>query len=95
MNTVVTEHASKPEHWKRGLFMILFAILYSVAEIVLITIAFIQFGYTLFTGEVNGKLKKLGNEVSYYVYQIFRFLTFNTEEKPFPLSDWPENPPEL
>lgn len=95
MSSTVSEHLSKPEPWKRGLFMIFYTLLYSVAEIVLIAIAFVQFAYTIFSGDINPKLKKLGHEISYYVYQIFQYLTFNSEQKPFPVADWPENPPEL
>jgi hypothetical protein len=36
----------------------------------------------------------LGQALATYTYQIIRYLTFNTEERPFPFdSDWPAGPP--
>lgn len=76
--------------WLRGLFMLLFAVFYGVAEFVLLVVAVFQFGCTLFTGKPNGNATGFGNSIGQYIYQITQFVTFNTEQKPFPLSTWPE-----
>jgi hypothetical protein len=39
---------------------------------------------------LNENLKKLGETISTWSYQAFLFLTYNTDEKPFPFSDWPD-----
>ena len=49
-----------------------------------------QFVYSLLTGSRNEKLVNLGYSLSTYVYQIMSYLTFNTEEHPYPFSDWPK-----
>ncbi len=77
--------------WVRLFFMALFAILYWGAEVVLIIVVLFQFLSVLLTGEKNDRVLAFGAQLSSYAYQIFRFLTFNSEEKPFPLGDWPSD----
>jgi len=79
--------------WKRLLFMILFSILYSAAEIVLAVVVLYQFLSLLITGNKNEKVLSFGAQISTYAYQVFSYLTFNTEDKPFPMSDWPSDKP--
>jgi len=54
----------------------------------------LQSFWVLFTGETNKLLEKFGQSLAAYTYQIIRYLTFNTEERPFPFDlDWPSGPP--
>lgn len=73
--------------------MLLFVIVYPIAEIVIWGIALFQFGSQLLTGETNPRLIELGQRLSTYIYQILRFVSFNSEEPPYPFSDWPSGPP--
>jgi hypothetical protein len=75
--------------WKRALFMVLFAIIYSIVEIVIVLVAVFQFFCVLITGESNRQMLDFGQDLSTYVYQILRFETFNSERLPFPFADWP------
>ncbi|MDQ6955855.1 MAG: DUF4389 domain-containing protein [Mariprofundaceae bacterium] len=77
--------------WKRLLFMIFFSILYSAAEVVLAVVVLYQFLSLLITGNKNEKVLSFGAQISTYAYQVFSYLTFNTEDKPFPMSDWPSD----
>lgn len=79
--------------WLRGLFMLLFAVIRSVAEVVLGAVALLQFLFALASGAPNPRLTEFGGQLSAYLYQIFMFLTFNSERRPFPFSPWPESPP--
>jgi hypothetical protein len=83
------EHVKDSSVWTRLLFMALFATLYWVAEVVLAVVVLFQFLSVLLTGNKNEKVLTLGAQLSTYAYQIFSFLTYNSEEKPFPMSDWP------
>lgn len=75
--------------WKRIAFMVLFAFAYSVAEFVLIAVAIAQVLFKLVTGSVNDNLLMLGKQTARYIFDVMKYLTFNTEEKPFPFSEWP------
>lgn len=76
--------------WIRGLYMILFAFLQGVAKFVLYVVAVIQFLSVLLTGGSNARLLSFGQGLSLYSYQIFLFLTFNSEMLPYPFSPWPD-----
>jgi len=79
------------ELWRRLLFMVLFAVLFGLAKLVLTVVVIVQFIVILTSGSANGQLLKLGSGLSIYTYQIIRYLTFNSDSQPFPLSDWPED----
>ncbi|GEM_PF-1901526 len=79
--------------WMRGLFMLLFAALFHVTAAVTGAVAVVQFLWKLITGDTNPRLLRFGEDLARYFYQIMQFLTFNTEEKPFPFADWPSAPP--
>ena len=77
--------------WLRLFFMLATALLYSVSRLVVGAIIVLQFFFVLFTGKTNKKLLSSGQALSTYTYQIICYLTFNTEERPFPFdSDWPK-----
>ncbi len=76
--------------WLRLFFMLVMVLLYSVSRLVVSAVVVLQFFWVLFTGETNKPLENLGQALATYTYQIIRYLTFNTEERPFPFdADWP------
>ena len=79
--------------WIRGLYMLLFALIYSIAEIVFTAVAIFQFLAVLLTGRPNELLLNFGQSLSTYIYQTIRFFTFNSDEKPYPFSPWPAGVP--
>ena len=88
MNEEIRVNITRPNIWMRGMYMLIFALVYSIAEIVIAGVVVLQFGFALFTGQINDSLKHFGQQLSTYVYQIFRFQTFNSEYKPFPFDEW-------
>lgn len=81
--------------WKRGLYMLLFAFFYQVAEVVLFMTVLFQFVLKLLTGDTNQKLRQLGQNLGSYIFQVVQFLTFNSEQHPYPFGDWPTDETEL
>ncbi|MDJ0748920.1 MAG: DUF4389 domain-containing protein [Woeseiaceae bacterium] len=76
--------------WKRLLFMAISYVLISLASLVGTFIIVFGFLWLLFTGEINRELKQVGKSLAAYIYENVMFLTFNTEEMPFPLGKpWP------
>jgi hypothetical protein len=76
--------------WMRLLFMLVIVVFYAVSRLVVATVVIVQFFHVLFTGQTNSRLKEFGQSLSTYTYQMLRYLTFNTEQRPFPFdTDWP------
>lgn len=75
--------------WIRGFFMILLGMLYSVAGTLLLVVAVLQFLCALLGDGPNSRLTAFGRSLGLYIRQIAEFQTFNSDEKPFPFSDWP------
>ncbi len=76
--------------WTRLLFMLICYILVSIASLVGTFVVVLGFFWVLFTGEVNRQLRQVGQSLAGYIYEIVRYLTFNTDDRPFPLGgEWP------
>ena len=83
-------HLLNPETWIRLLYMIVFGLLSILARMVVWVVAVLQFLLVLITGTDNKNLRDLGQGAAKWTYQAFLFLTFNSNDKPYPFSDWPE-----
>lgn len=79
--------------WKRGLYMLIYALCYMVAEVVVFAVVIFQFVIRLFTGGTNDRLHKLGQGLSTYIYQILQYLNFNSDYQPYPFGAWPKREP--
>lgn len=80
--------------WIRLIFMIVFCALYAISRIVVLAVVIFQFLWVLFTAETNQKLQGLAQSLATYTYQIIVYLTFISNEKPFPFElDWPDSTP--
>lgn len=75
--------------WVRGLFMLLMAMALHVSGTVLFFISLIQFVLMLLNDNHNARLASFGRSLARYFQQIVNFLSFATEDVPFPFNDWP------
>ncbi len=78
--------------WTRVLYIALYVIAFNVAEAVIAAITIIQFFTVLLTGRVNTKLAELGSSVGDYLAEVTAFLTYKSDHKPFPVSEWGQGP---
>ncbi len=93
MSDNVKENIKSHATWLRALFMLLFAFIFHLAEVVLAVVVVFQLLVVIFTGQPNARLLRFGQDLGTFIYQIVRFLTYNSEDQPFPFGDWPEAPP--
>lgn len=75
--------------WMRGLYMLLLALAFGVAQTLLCVTAVVQFLWLLFTGETNQQVARFGGSLSRWFADTARFLSGLTETKPFPWAPWP------
>lgn len=86
----IEENLKSKATWTRFLFMVICSILVWLASIVGGVIVVLGFLMVLFTGEVNRELRGVGQSLATYIYENIRYLTFNTEDRPFPFGgEWP------
>ena len=93
MSDDIKNNLKKQSTWMRGLYIILFVILLRLADIILIAVVFFQFIHKLITGDTNERLLKLGQHIATYIYQIALFLSFNSDQHPYPFGAWPKGEP--
>ncbi len=86
----VLSNLKNPETWVRLIYMLIFSLLLALVKTVVWVIAALQFFVVLFTGRDNPHLRDLGQGVAKWSLQATLFLSYNSEEKPFPFADWPE-----
>ena len=89
MNAETKTNLQSKSTWVRVLYMLLFVLAYSAAEFVLGVTVVLQVIIKLVTGSLNERLKTFDKQISLYIYDVLNFLTFNTENKPFPFDEWP------
>ena len=73
----------------RAIWMLIFFFVWQLAEVVLLVVVVAQLVVRLLNGRVSESLRGFGDSLSQYVAQIGRFATFNTDRKPWPMSEWP------
>ena len=57
-----------------------------------LTVVF-QFIHVLVSGRTQPRVLAFGQALSTFFYQIAGYLTFNSEERPWPFAPWPEGGP--
>lgn len=90
MQPEVKQHLTASATWIRGLYIVIFAVIFSIAEVVLGAVVVFQFLLTLFTSETNARLRAFGLSLAAFIYQMVAFMTFNSDERPFPFAPWPD-----
>lgn len=84
----INENLKKIETWKRIIFMLIYALIDSMVRLILWLVVLLQVASALLTGRSNSNLVEFGRSVSTYHYHILLFLTYSTEQLPFPFADW-------
>src|SRR6185369_4816447 len=77
----------------RALLMLLMLIAFELTKWVLLGVAVLQLVLSVATDSANDRLRSFGGALGRYLGQIADFVSFRTEDLPFPFSDWPSQPP--
>ena len=95
MDDDIKQNLKSTDTWSRVLYMLLFVIFYSLAEVILTAVIVFQLLLVLFTGHKNERLMKLGQSLSTYIYQVLCYLSFNNDYQPYPFGAWPKGEPKI
>ncbi len=77
--------------WMRVLFVALFWVVFYMSQFVVALVVVAQCAFTLIAGAPNTQLMSFGENLSRYVQEILRYVTFNTDQRPFPFTDFPKS----
>lgn len=89
MNTEVKENVKNVDTWLRGLFIIIYGIIFYVLFGIIWLVVIFQFIMKVVTGSLNANVMNFSSGLTRYAYQILRYVTFQSEERPWPFSPWP------
>ncbi|MFJ4498212.1 DUF4389 domain-containing protein [Pseudomonas atacamensis] len=73
----------------RVLWMIVYLLVWQVAQFILGAVVLVQLIYRLIYGAPSASLMNFGDSLSQFLAQIGRFGTFHSDQKPWPFADWP------
>jgi hypothetical protein len=73
---------------QRVLYMIVFAVVFWILCWVIGLTAIAQLALRLINGTPHQDLVRFGGSVARYTRQVVEYLTFATDEAPFPFTDW-------
>lgn len=90
MKEEIKQRLQKKEIWQRGFYMLLFMFFYGFSNFLAVTIFFFQYVTLILTGQTNVLLLAFSQSLSVYIHQIIIFLSFNSDQHPFPFSAWPD-----
>jgi hypothetical protein len=79
-----------PQLWLRLAYMVLLSVLATAARMVLLVVIALQFIWVAVSASDNPNLRRFGDSVASWLYSAVRYLTFNSDAKPFPFDEWPE-----
>ncbi len=87
LDSDMQRHLKAKGTWQRIFFMLVFAFILGVVRLILWAVVLFQVASKLLTGHDNPHARQLGATLSVYLYQVLLFLTFNTEQMPFPFAE--------
>ncbi|MFJ2549378.1 DUF4389 domain-containing protein [Pseudomonas sp. NPDC087612] len=73
----------------RVLWMLVFLVVWQLAELLLGGLVLVQLIYRLIYGAPSASLMNFGDSLSQFLAQIGRFGSFHSDQKPWPFADWP------
>jgi len=88
MNDQIKQHVQNTSTWMRILFILLFWLVFNIVELVIGVLVLFQVVNLLVTGERNVRVLELSAQMNRYAWHILQFVTFNSDARPFPFSDW-------
>ena len=76
--------------WQRLFFTALYILIACVVlDVLFLALVILQCGFLLFTGKKNENVVNFTNSVVRYYVQVLNYLSFQSDELPFPFSNFP------
>ena len=86
----IKENLKNSVVWLRVLFIFIFVLFYGIAQALFYCFSVVQIVFCIITGEQNERTAGLLKGLTKYLYQLTQFIGMQSEYKPFPFNDWPD-----
>lgn len=86
----VKTNLSNTKTWTRLLFILVCAVLLWISACVLSAVVVAQFLFVLLSGERNANLARFSSALAQYIFQLVEYITFNSDDRPFPWAPFPD-----
>jgi hypothetical protein len=86
----VKTNVRNSDTWLRGLFMLIYAAIGHLLFAIIWFVVVFQFLAKLITGELNANVQEFSATLTRYALSIIEYLTFQTDERPWPFNGPPE-----
>ncbi len=96
MNDQPQQAPSRSQIGIRLLFTILFIPIYGICNAIVVLTTLFQFVMLFITQQHSEPVRTFANRVVSYAYRIWRYVSLNSSQKPFPFAEFPAEvePPE-
>lgn len=89
------KHVKDKDTWLRFVYLVVFGVAFYLSILLTFAVSVFQFLAKLFSGSSFAGLAEFGGNLATYQSQVTKFLTFSSDEKPFPFAAFPsQKPPE-
>lgn len=86
----IKENVRNVDTWMRGLFILIFGVIFYFLIGIIWLLVIFQFITKVITGGLNDQLAKFSTGLTQYALQVLNYVTFQSEERPFPFSPYPK-----
>jgi hypothetical protein len=87
----IVDNITQPSSWIRILLVTVFAVAsYFVLLPLILVLSIAQALFTLITGKSNANIRYFSSALELYISQLFKFMTYLSEVKPYPFSVLPD-----
>lgn len=83
------KHVKDKDTWLRFAYLVVFGVAFYLSIILTFAVSVFQFLAKLFGGNAFTALATFGDNLAAYQAQVTRFLTFASDDKPFPFAPFP------
>jgi len=90
MENEIPDAPETPSRWQRLIPMVILLVCLSLAESIYYVLALVQFIWAMIEGKPNARLASFGASLAEWVRVDGRYLSYASEEKPFPWAAWPK-----
>ena len=90
MDKLKEKKIKNPDYWVRLLLVLLYfgLVFYLVRALVGIALV-LQFVIVALSGKTNHRVVHFTGNLNQFSYHVLQYVTWNTDNRPFPFSDWP------